>query len=79
VAGTTASLRRAFRPATSAEEVTGALGFIGQVLAMDATSSSKSTQERLGWRPIQPGQSVKHGKKTPAQGPSSVVVAATRR
>lgn len=39
----------------SAEEVVGALGFIGQVLAMDAPSSSKLTQERLGWRPTQPG------------------------
>jgi nucleoside-diphosphate-sugar epimerase len=39
----------------SAEEVTGALGFIGQVLAMDVPSSSESTQERLGWRPTQPG------------------------
>ena len=39
----------------SAEEVVGALCFIGQVLAMDAPSSSKLTQERLGWRPTQPG------------------------
>lgn len=39
----------------SAEEVVRALGFIGQVLAMDAPSSSKLTQERLGWRPTQPG------------------------
>jgi nucleoside-diphosphate-sugar epimerase len=39
----------------SAEEVVGALGFIGHVLAMDALSSSKLTQERLGWRPTQPG------------------------
>lgn len=39
----------------SAEEVTGALGFIGQVLAMDALSSSQSTQEQLGWKPTQPG------------------------
>ena len=39
----------------SAEEVTSALGFIGQVLAMDASSSSQSTQDRLGWRPTQPG------------------------
>jgi hypothetical protein len=41
----------------SAEEVVDALGFIGQVLAMDAPSSSKLTQERLGWRPTQPGLS----------------------
>ena len=39
----------------SAEEVAGALGFIGHVVAMDAPSSSASTQERLGWRPTQPG------------------------
>lgn len=39
----------------SAEEVVSALGFIGHVLAMDALSSSKRTQERLGWRPTQPG------------------------
>lgn len=39
----------------SAEEVAGALGLIGQILAMDATSSSKLTQERLGWLPTQPG------------------------
>ena len=39
----------------SAEEVTGALGFIGQVLAMDALSSSHSTQDRLGWKPTQVG------------------------
>ena len=39
----------------SAEEVAGALGFVGQVLAMDAPASSKLTQERLGWRPAQPG------------------------
>ncbi len=44
-------------PATSksAEEVVAALGFIGNILAMDSPSSSKSTQERLGWRPTQPG------------------------
>jgi nucleoside-diphosphate-sugar epimerase len=39
----------------SAEEVVGALGFIGHVLAMDGPSSSKLTQERLGWRPTHPG------------------------
>ena len=39
----------------STEEVVSALGFIGQVLAMDAPSSSKLTQERLGWRPTHPG------------------------
>ncbi|MDP9151158.1 MAG: SDR family oxidoreductase [Myxococcota bacterium] len=39
----------------SAEEVTSLLGLIGQVLAMDAPSSSKLTQERLGWRPTEAG------------------------
>ena len=39
----------------SADEVVGLLGFIGQVLAMDAPCSSKLTQQRLGWRPTQPG------------------------
>jgi hypothetical protein len=39
----------------SAEEVVGALGLIGQVLAMDAPSSRKLMQERLGWGPTQPG------------------------
>ena len=37
------------------EEVVRALGFIGHVLAMDAPSSSKLTQERLGWHPTQLG------------------------
>jgi nucleoside-diphosphate-sugar epimerase len=39
----------------STEDVVGTLGFIGHVLAMDAASSSKLTQERLGWRPTQLG------------------------
>jgi nucleoside-diphosphate-sugar epimerase len=39
----------------SAEDVVSALGFVGHVLGMDATSSSKLTQERLGWLPTQPG------------------------
>jgi nucleoside-diphosphate-sugar epimerase len=39
----------------SAEEVAALLGFIGHVLAMDAPTSSKQTQEKLGWRPTQPG------------------------
>lgn len=39
----------------SAEEAVGALGFVGQVLALDAPSSSRLTQERLGWRPAWPG------------------------
>lgn len=49
--------RRLGVPAVSgtAEEVVGVLGFIGQVLAMDAPTSSRLTQERLGWRATQPG------------------------
>ena len=36
-------------------EAAALLGFIGQVLGMDGSASSALTQERLGWRPIQPG------------------------
>jgi nucleoside-diphosphate-sugar epimerase len=39
----------------SAEEVSASLGFVGHVLGMDAPTSSKKTQEQLGWRPTQPG------------------------
>jgi nucleoside-diphosphate-sugar epimerase len=39
----------------SPEEVAAILGLIGQILAMDTPSSSKLTQERLGWRPNQVG------------------------
>jgi nucleoside-diphosphate-sugar epimerase len=39
----------------SAEEVVSAVGFVGRVLAMDAWSSSRLTQERLGWRPTERG------------------------
>jgi nucleoside-diphosphate-sugar epimerase len=39
----------------SVEEAVSTLGFIGQVLAIDALSSSKLTQERLGWRTTQLG------------------------
>ncbi len=47
----------------SAEEVAGALGFVGHVLAMDAPSSSQQTQARLGWRPSRPGllADLEHG------------------
>ncbi len=37
------------------EELVSALGFIGNILAMDSPSSSKLTQESLGWRPTHPG------------------------
>ncbi len=49
--------RRLNVPAVSKtrEEVAALLGFIGVVLAMDALSSSKQSQEQLGWRPTQPG------------------------
>lgn len=39
----------------SAEQVVAAIGFVGHVLAMDATSSSQRTQEQLGWRPSELG------------------------
>jgi nucleoside-diphosphate-sugar epimerase len=49
--------RRLNVPAASKtpEEVAAILGFIGVVLAMDGSSSSKQSQEQLGWRPTQPG------------------------
>ena len=49
--------RRLNVPAVSKtpEEAAALLGFIGQVLGMDGSASSALTQERLGWRPIQPG------------------------
>jgi nucleoside-diphosphate-sugar epimerase len=39
----------------SPEQAAALFGFIGHVLAMDGASSSARTQERLGWRPGQPG------------------------
>ncbi len=49
--------RRLNVPAVSKtpEDVATMLGFIGVVLAMDGLSSSKRTQEALGWRPTEPG------------------------
>ena len=46
------------------EEAAEHLGFIGQVLGMGGMSSSALTQERLGWRPTQPGliQDLEHGR-----------------
>jgi nucleoside-diphosphate-sugar epimerase len=41
--------------AKSPEEAVGHFGWIGQFFAMDAPASSAQTQERLGWRPTQPG------------------------
>lgn len=37
------------------EEAAALFGFIGHVLAMDSPASSAQTQERMGWRPSQPG------------------------
>ena len=39
----------------SSAEAAALLGFIGQVLAMNAESSSARTREILGWRPNEPG------------------------
>jgi hypothetical protein len=58
--------RRLSVPAVSksAEEVTALLGFIGQILAVDSPSSSRLTQERLGWRPAHVGliQDLEEGR-----------------
>jgi nucleoside-diphosphate-sugar epimerase len=49
--------KRAGVPAVSrsAEETGAALGFLGYVLGMDAPTSSKLTQDRLGWKPTHVG------------------------
>jgi nucleoside-diphosphate-sugar epimerase len=39
----------------SSEEAAAHFGWIGMFLAMDGPASSAQTQERLGWRPVQPG------------------------
>jgi nucleoside-diphosphate-sugar epimerase len=39
----------------SPEEAAALFGFVGHFLAMDGPSSSRRTQEELGWRPSQPG------------------------
>jgi hypothetical protein len=39
----------------SPEEAAGHFGFLGHFLGIDCPASSAQTQERLGWRPTQPG------------------------
>ena len=39
----------------SPEEAAGHFGFLGWVLGIDGPATSAQTQERLGWRPTQPG------------------------
>jgi nucleoside-diphosphate-sugar epimerase len=39
----------------SPEDAAGHFGWIGQFFAIDGPASSAQTQERLGWRPTQPG------------------------
>jgi nucleoside-diphosphate-sugar epimerase len=39
----------------SSEEAAAHFGWMGMFLAMDGPASSAQTQERLGWRPVQPG------------------------
>jgi len=39
----------------SREEATDHFGWIALFFGMDSPASSKQTQERLGWRPVQPG------------------------
>lgn len=41
--------------AKSPEEAAGHFGWLGFFVGMDAPASSALTQERLGWRPVQPG------------------------
>jgi len=41
--------------AKSPAEAAGHFGFLGHILGIDGPASSKLTQERLGWRPVQPG------------------------
>ncbi len=41
--------------AKSPEEAADHFGFLGYVLGIDGPASSAQTQERLGWRPTQPG------------------------
>ena len=41
--------------AKSAEEVAGHFGWLGMFVGFDAPASSALTQQRLGWRPTQPG------------------------
>ncbi len=48
----------------SPEEAAALFGFVGRFLVMDGPSSSKRTQEQLGWRPLQPGlvADLEHGR-----------------
>jgi nucleoside-diphosphate-sugar epimerase len=39
----------------SREEAAGHFGWIGRFFGIDGPASSALTQERLGWRPVQPG------------------------
>jgi hypothetical protein len=39
----------------SREEVADHFGWIAMFFAMDGPASSVQTQERLGWRPVEPG------------------------
>jgi nucleoside-diphosphate-sugar epimerase len=39
----------------SSEEATDHFGWIGHFFGIDSPASSAQTQERLGWRPVQPG------------------------
>lgn len=39
----------------SPEEAADHFGWLGQFVGLDCTASSAQTQERLGWRPTQPG------------------------
>jgi hypothetical protein len=41
--------------AKSPDEAAGHFGFLGPFLSIDIPASSVLTQERLGWRPSQPG------------------------
>ncbi len=39
----------------SSEQAGGHFGFLGVLVALDNPTSSRLTQERLGWQPVQPG------------------------
>jgi nucleoside-diphosphate-sugar epimerase len=41
--------------AKSPEEAAGHFGWLGYFVGVDCPASSAQTQERLGWRPTQPG------------------------
>jgi hypothetical protein len=56
----------------SSAEAGALLGFIGHVLGMDAPTSSKLTQEKLGWKPAHVGliQDLEKGRYFDASGKS---------